>query len=118
MNRYLLSVYQPDGPAPPPEVLGQVMQEVFAWERELKAAGAWVFTAGLHPAGSAAAVRPEGDGVLVTDGPYAEGKEHIGGFTIIEAADLDSALEWGRKLTKATTLPTEVRQLNDQSGNR
>jgi hypothetical protein len=116
MNRYLLSVYQPDGPAPPPEVMDQVMEGVGAWERELKAAGAWVFTAGLQPAGAAAVLRPEGDNVLVTDGPYAEGKEHIGGFTIIEAADLGSALEWGRKLTKATTLPTEVRQLNDAAG--
>ena len=117
MNRYLLSIYQPDGPAPPPEVLGQVMRDVGAWQQELKAAGAWVFTAGLQPAGSAAVVRPEGDGVLVTDGPYAEGKEHIGGFTIIEAADLDAALEWGRKLTRATTLPTEVRPLRDEAGN-
>jgi len=117
MNRYLLSIYQPDGPAPPPEVLGQVMRDVGAWRRELEAAGAWVFTAGLLPAASAAVVRPEGDGVLVTDGPYAEGKEHIGGFTIIEAADLGSALEWGRALSRATTLPTEVRQLRDEAGN-
>jgi hypothetical protein len=112
MNRYLLSVYQPDGPAPPPEVLNQVMQDVGAWERELKAAGAWVFTAGLQPAQGAAVVRFRDGDVLTTDGPYAEGKEHIGGFTIISAPDLGSALEWGRKLTRATTLPTEVRQLN------
>jgi hypothetical protein len=112
MNRYLLSIYQPDGPAPPSEILNQVMRDVGAWKQELKAAGAWVFTAGLLPAGSAAVIRPEGDDVLVTDGPYAEGKEHVGGFTIIEAADLDSALEWARRLTQATTLPTEVRQLS------
>jgi hypothetical protein len=112
MNRYLLSIYQPDGPTPPPEILGPVMQDVGDWQRELKAAGAWVFTAGLHPAEAATVVRLQDGALLTTDGPYAEGKEHIGGFTVIEAPDVDAALEWGRKLTRATTLPTEVRQLN------
>ena len=116
MKSYLLSVYQPDGPVPPPEVLGKVMQDVGTWNQELRAAGAWVFTAGLQPSSTAAVVRLRDDEVLTTDGPYAEGKEHVGGFTIIKVADLDSALEWGRKLTRATTLPTEVRQLNDEAG--
>ena len=116
MNRYLLSIYQPDGPAPPPEVLGQVMHRVGAWERELKAAGAWVFTAGLQPAGSAAVVRPEGDGVLVTDGPYAEGKEHLGGFVIIKVPDLDAALGWARKQAEAVRmLPIEVRPFQGEA---
>jgi hypothetical protein len=53
--------------------------------------------------------------VSMTDGPYAEGKEHIGGFTIIKASDLDSALEWGRKLTMATTLPVEVRPFQGEA---
>jgi hypothetical protein len=117
MNRYLLSVYQPDGPVPPPEILDQIMQDVVAWEQQLRTAGAWVFTAGLLPADTAAVVRLEGDEVLTIDGPYAEGKEHVGGFTIIRAADLDAALDWGRKLTKATGLPTEVRPLRDDAGN-
>jgi hypothetical protein len=116
MKQYLLSVYQPDGPAPPPEVLAQVMREVGTWERELKAAGAWVFTAGLHSPETATVVRLQDGDVLVTDGPFAEGKEHIGGFTIIEAADLDAALGWSRKLARATTLPIEVRPLRTEAG--
>jgi hypothetical protein len=115
MTQYLLSVYQPDGDPPPPEVLDKVMRDVTAWEQELKAAGAWVFTAGLHPASTATVLRPNGGGVLTTDGPFAEGKEHVGGFTIIRAADLDAALEWARKLTRVTTLPIEVRPMRDEA---
>lgn len=114
MKQYLLSVYQPDGD-PPPGLLEKVMPHVNAWEQELKAAGAWVFTAGLHPASTATVVRLEDGEVLITDGPFAEGKEHIGGFTIIKAPDLDSALEWSRKLTRATTLPIEVRPLQGEA---
>lgn len=114
MKQYMLTVYQPDGD-PPPELLAKVMPEVTAWEQELKAAGAWVFTAGLHPASTATVVRFQEGEVLITDGPFTEGKEHIGGFTIIKASDLDSALEWSRKLTRATTLPIEVRPLQGQA---
>ena len=114
-QQYLLSVYQPDGPIPPPEFLEKVMRDVDAWNRELKAAGAWVFTGRLHPPSTATVVRLRGGDVLTTDGPYVEGKEHIGGFTIIEASDLDSALEWGRTLTRATTLPTEVRPFHSEA---
>jgi hypothetical protein len=113
MKRYLLSVYQPDGPAPP-ELLAQVMRDVEAWRRELRAAGAWVFSGGLHPPDTATVVRVRDGETLVTDGPYVEGKEHIGGFTIIQAADLDAALEWSRKAAEATTLPVEVRPLQDE----
>ena len=116
MKQYLLSVYQPDGDPPPPEVLGPVMRDLIAWNAELRAAGAWVFTAGLHPPGTATVLRLQDGDVLTIDGPFVEGKEHIGGFTIIKAADLDAALEWGRKLTQATTLPTEVRPLHDEAG--
>jgi hypothetical protein len=114
MKQYLLSVYQPDGPPPPPEVLGKVMKDVYAVRDEMKAAGAWVFSAGLHPASTATVVRVKDGEALMTDGPFAEGKEHIGGFSIIKAADLDAALEWGRKLAKATTLAIEVRPMQDQ----
>jgi hypothetical protein len=114
-QRYLLSVYQPDGPTPPPEFLEKVMRDVDAWNQELKAAGSWVFTGRLHPPSTATVVRLRDGDVLTTDGPYVEGKEHIGGFTIIEASDLDSALEWGRTLTRATTLPTEVRPFHDDA---
>ncbi|MDQ0379743.1 YciI family protein [Amycolatopsis thermophila] len=113
MPDYLLTIYQPDGEPPAPEVLGPIMANVTAFEDELRAAGAWVFTGGLHPPETATVVRPRGDDVLVTDGPYLEGKEHVGGFTVIRAADLDEALEWGRKAARATTLPVEVRPLAD-----
>jgi hypothetical protein len=116
MQHYLLSVYQPDGDPPPPAVLTKVMREVDALNAELKAAGAWVFTAGLHPPSTATVVRLQGADVLITDGPFAEGKEHIGGFIVIQAPDLDAALEWGRKATRATTLPIEVRPLQGEPG--
>ena len=114
MKRYLLSIYQPDSD-PPPEVLAKVMPNVMAWEAELKAAGSFVFTAGLHLASTATVVRLQDGELLMTDGPFTEGKEHIGGFTIIKVPDLDVALEWGRKLTRATTLPTEVRPLQGEA---
>ena len=109
MPQYLLSIQQPAGDPPPPEVLGPIMEKVQAVADEMRAAGAWVFAAGLYPPDTATVLRPDGDDVLVTDGPYVEGKEHVGGFDVIEAPDLDAALEWGRKLARATTLPIEVR---------
>jgi hypothetical protein len=110
MKQYLLSVYQPDGDVPP-ELLEKVMRDVNAWNDEVRAAGVWVFTGGLHPASTATVVRVKDGETLMTDGPYTEGKEHIGGFTVIKVPDLDAALEWGRKLTLATTLPIEIRPL-------
>ncbi len=113
MQQYLLSVYQPDGDPPPSGELEQIMRDVLAVRDEMQAAGAWVFSAGLH-APSTATVLRAGDGeVLMTDGPYIEGKEHLGGFTIVDAEDLDAALDWGRKLARATTLPIEVRPFQD-----
>jgi hypothetical protein len=109
MKQYLLSVYQPEGDAPPPEALEKITRDIGALHEELKAAGAWVFDGGLHPPSTATVVRPRGGDLLITDGPFTEGKEHIGGFTIIKAPDLDAALEWGRKAARATTLPIEVR---------
>jgi len=114
MKLYLLSVYQPDGPPPPPEVLDPIIRKVHALQDELKAAGVWVFSAGLHEASTATVVRAKDGEVITTDGPYIEGKEHIGGFTVIKAPDLDAALEWARKSANATTLPIEVRPFMDQ----
>jgi hypothetical protein len=114
MPQYLLSLYQPDGDPPPPEVLDPIMANVRAWNGELRAAGAWVFTAGLHPVSTATVVRARADGPVITDGPFAEGKEHLGGFTVISAPDLDAALDWAAKLAAASTLPIEVRPLADQ----
>ena len=113
MTRYLLSVYQPEGDAPEPEVLDTIMRDLDALNEELRAAGAWVFAGGLHPPSTATVLRPREGDVLTTDGPFAEGKEHIGGFTIVRAPDLDAALEWGRRLALATTLPIEVRPFQD-----
>ena len=114
MKLYLLSVYQPDGDPPPPEVLEPIMRKVHALQDDLKAAGAWVFSGGLHNASTATVVRVTDGEVITTDGPYIEGKEHIGGFTVIKAPDLDAALEWARRSAKAITLPIEVRPLMDQ----
>jgi hypothetical protein len=111
MAQYLLSIYQPVGPAPAPEVLEPIMRDLETVNREMKAAGAWVFAAGLHPTESATVVRQRGSEVLITDGPFAEGKEHLGGFTVIDAEDLDAALGWAGKLARATTLPVEVRPI-------
>jgi hypothetical protein len=109
MKLYLLSIYQPDGGVPPPEMLARVMKDIDAMNQELKASGGWVFAGGLHPPSTATVVRVRDGDVIMTDGPFVEGKEHIGGFTIIKAPDLDVALEWGRRLARATTLPIEVR---------
>lgn len=109
MKMYLLSIYQPDGGTPPPDVLAKVMADIDVMNRELRASSSWVFAGGLHPPDTATVIRVKDGDVLMTDGPYVEGKEHIGGFTVIKAADLDAALEWGRRLAQATTLPIEVR---------
>ncbi|MEV6397875.1 YciI family protein [Streptomyces sp. NPDC051907] len=118
MKQYLLSIYQPDGDPPPPEFLEPIMRDLEAVNAEIRAAGAWVFAGGLHPPSTATVLRLKDGGggeVLATDGPYVEGKEHIGGFTVIQAEDLDAALEWGRKLARAITLPIEVRPLEHGS---
>ncbi|MEQ1731319.1 MAG: YciI family protein [Vicinamibacterales bacterium] len=109
MTKYLLSIYQPDGPPPATVNLERIMRDVGALREEMQTAGAWVFSGGLHEAGSATVLRPTDGDVLMTDGPFVEGKEHLGGFTVVSAPDLDAALEWGRKLARATTLPIEVR---------
>ena len=107
MTQYLLSIYQPDGVAPPPEALEKVMRDVNALIQETKAAGAWVFNGGLHPPSTATVVRCEAGDVVLTDGPFAEAKEHIGGFIIVRAPDLDGALAWARKLARILTLDPE-----------
>jgi hypothetical protein len=109
MKQYLLSIYQPDGDPPGPEVLEKVMRDVDALIAETKAAGAWVFNGGLHPPSTATVLRLRDGDVLTTDGPFAEAKEHIGGFIIIKVPDLDAALAWARKAARAITLPIEVR---------
>ncbi len=112
MAQYLLSIYQPDGPPPPEIDFDQMRKELDSLNEDIRSAGAWVFTGGLFPADRATVVRQSGSAgstVLTTDGPYIEGKEHLGGFTIVESPDLDAALGWARRLTEITGLPVEVR---------
>ncbi len=113
MTRYLLAIQQPDGPdatPPEPEALAAIMRDVEAVRRDMADAGVWVFSGGLHSASTATVVRARGDEVLLTDGPYAEGKEQIGGLTILDAEDLDAALHWAGRLARAIhPLPIEVR---------
>ena len=114
MTQYLLSVHMIEGAEPPSqEVMEKMFRDVDAVNEEIKAAGAWVFAGGLHPADTATTVRVSDGEVLFTDGPFAETKEHIGGFWVIEAADLDAALAWASKATVACLAPVEVRPFQD-----
>jgi hypothetical protein len=117
MTQYLLSVHMVEGEEPPsPEVMAQLYKDVDALNEELKAAGVWVFAGGLHPASTATVVRVQEGEVVTTDGPFAETKEQLGGFWIINAPDLDAALEWAAKATRACQAPVEVRPFQDESG--
>ena len=116
MKQYLLSVCYPAGSSqPPPDALKKIMQEVHAVQKQMQEAGAWIFSAGLHPANTATVVRHQDGAVVTTDGPFIESKEQIGGVTILRAADLDAALEWARRLARATTTPIEVRPFFEHS---
>ena len=113
MPQYLLSVWHDEDYAvdfSAPEAQQRVAQ-VGAFNDELQRSGAWVFAAGLHPASSATVVRSSADNVSMTDGPYAETKEQMGGFWIIQAADLDVALELAARGAAASGGPIEVRPL-------
>jgi hypothetical protein len=114
MKQYLVSIYHPDGETPEPELMAKVMEDVDALNEELRAEGAWVFAGGLHPSSTATVLREKDGEVLTTDGPFVEGKEHIGGFWVIKAPDLDAALEWGRKATLACRVPVEVRPFQEE----
>ena len=111
MTQYLLSVwhdadYTVDFSG---DDVQRMVAQVGAFNAELEAAGAWVFGGGLEPATTATVVRPSGGDTTLTDGPYAEAKEVMGGFWVIEAADLDAALAWARKGSLACEGPVEVR---------
>ncbi len=114
MPDYLIAMYQPDGPIPSPEVLEPIMRQLGELKQEMTDAGAWVFGNGLHPVESATVVRASDGEILMTDGPYLEGREHLGGFDIVSAPDLDAALEWGRRIARITGLPIEVRPFYDR----
>ena len=116
MARYLLSVHSVEGEAREPmtqEEMQQSYQQVLLIEDEMKSAGAWVFSGRLHEPDTATVVRVSKGEVLTTDGPFAESKEHLGGFYIIEAGDLDAALAWASKVTEVINTPIEVRPFAD-----
>jgi hypothetical protein len=110
MTQYLVAIHLPDDYDPSVSEDDTMVRDIDALNEEMKAAGARIFAGGLRPASSATSLRLQPGGkVLITDGPYLETKEHIGGFWILEAADLDEALAWGRKATVACRAPVEVR---------
>jgi hypothetical protein len=114
MTQYMLSVHSVDGATPEPmteEDMRRSHEQLGAIERELRSTGAWVFSARLHGPGTATVVRVSNGEVLTTDGPFAESKEHLGGFYLIEADDLDAALAWATRVTAAIRAPIEVRPL-------
>ena len=115
MTQYLLSVHMVEGAEPPSaEDIEKAYKHVDALNQKIQDAGAWVFGGGLHEASTATVVRPEGGEILTTDGPFAEAKEHLGGFWIIEAPDLDAALDWAAQATVACQAPVEVRPFQDE----
>ncbi|MEX0630010.1 MAG: YciI family protein [Chloroflexota bacterium] len=113
MSQYLLSTYTVEGEVPgapaSPEEMQAFMEQVMALEAEMDASGTFVFGGALHGPDAATVVRRSDDELVMTDGPFAESKEHIGGFYIINAGDLDEALAWARKAVDATNHPIEVR---------
>lgn len=110
MKQYLLSVCYPAGGQPPsPDALARIMQDVGAIQKDMQAQGVWVFAGGLTDSSSATVVRSQGGDVVMTDGPFIEAREQIGGVTIVRAPDLDGALAWARRLTQAIGVPIEVR---------
>jgi hypothetical protein len=121
MPRYLLSVHSVEGEARDPmtdEEMQQSWRQVHILEEEMRSAGAWVFSGRLHEADTATVVRVSDGEVVTTDGPFVESKEHLGGFYIIQAADLDAALAWASKVTTAIKVPIEVRPFADFADER
>lgn len=116
MAKYLLAVHHREGDAVPTEDEMQLMfKQVDAFNDEVQEAGAWVFAGGLEPVDSAKVVRTEESDVVTTDGPFLESKEHLGGFWIIDADDLDAALAWAAKGSAACLGPVEVQPFADFS---
>jgi hypothetical protein len=116
MKQYLLSVCYPAGSTqPPPEALSKIMSDVMAVQKEMQTAGVWVFSGGLHSPSSSTVLRHQNGDVVLTDGPFVDTKEHIGGISIVQVPDLDAALYWARKLARVITTPIEVRPFMEHS---
>lgn len=119
MPQYLLSTYSVEGrtrEAMTDEQMQQLMQRIGGLEEEMKSSGAWLFSGKLHGPDTATVVRVSDGEVVTTDGPFAESKEHLGGFYIINADDLDAALAWAGKVTDCIDAPIEVRPFAHASG--
>jgi hypothetical protein len=119
MAHYLLSTHTVAGEAREPmsdDEMRQMMERIGVLEEEMKSSGAWVFSAKLHEPDTATVVRDAGGEVLTTDGPFAESKEHLAGFYIVEAEDLDAAVAWASKVTAAINRPIEVRPFSAVAG--
>jgi hypothetical protein len=115
MALYLVAIHHPDDFDPSTET-EVTIEDIHALNREMIAAGVRVFVGGLAPVHRAKSLRAQTDGkVLITDGPYLETKEHIAGFWVLETADLDEALAWGRKAAVACRAPVEVRAVFQKS---
>jgi len=120
MTKYMISLWYPaDAVQPPPDELDAIMRDVDALHTEMQTAGVWLFGGGLHAASTATVVRATGErnsgsDVLVTDGPFVESKEQLGGFSVVDVADLDEAMAWAGKLADVLApLPIEVRPFQD-----
>lgn len=105
MPHYALSIYQPNAEPPPADVLAPVMRKMDALIKDAKSQRQWVFNGGMHQPSTASVVRIKDGEVLTTDGPYIEGKEHIGGFMIVDVPDLDAALHWAKRMAQALSIP-------------
>jgi hypothetical protein len=113
MTQYLVTIHHPDDYDPSVAEDEKMSRDIDALNDEMEAAGVRIFVGGLQPASRAKSLRAQPNGkVLITDGPYIESKEHVGGFWVLEAADLDEALAWGRKAAVACRAPVEVRPFN------
>ncbi|HET9443305.1 MAG TPA: YciI family protein [Acidimicrobiales bacterium] len=117
MTEYLLSVWIDESAEPPAaDVIEKAYKDVDALNQQIKDAGAWVFAGGLHPTSAATVVKARDGEVLTTDGPFAETKEQLGGFWVIDVPDLDAALAWASKATVACLGPVEVRPFQGEDG--
>jgi hypothetical protein len=115
MTRYLMSVcYRPDETAPTPDELETIMADVTEVHRQLQAEGCWVFGGGLHEPSTASVVTSRDGTAVTTDGPFIDSKEVIGGLSIIDVADLDAALRWAERMSRATHCPIEVRPFMEE----
>ena len=114
MKQYLLSVHSVEGsPLRTPEEMQKAYEDVTGFNADLQTEGAWVFAGGLCPPNTATVVRDRGGDLLITDGPFVDGKEHIGGVWVIQAPDLDAALAWAAKATRACGEAVEVRPFQE-----